>query len=238
MTIPKTVQALAFDVFGTVVDYRTTIIREGAQLNQAKGLDVDWARFAIEWRGRYRPALNRIIRGEEPWVKLDIIHRRALDELLPIFGVHTLSEEEKVQLNRVWHRLLPWPDAVAGLTRLRSRFILATLSNGNVSLQVNMAKYSHLPWDVLLSAELVQAYKPDPRAYQMALNLLDLSPQEIMLVAAHPDDLQAAHAQGWYTAFVPRPGEASESDVTNPTLLATFDVVASDFEDLAQQLGA
>lgn len=228
------IKALAFDVFGTVVDYRSTIIREGEELNRARGLDVDWGRFATEWRARYRPALDRVVRGVEPWAKLDLIHRRALDEVLVNLGIDTLTEDEKVRLNLVWHRLQPWPDAIAGLTRLRAGFTLATLSNGNVSLLVDMAKYSKLPWDVILSAELVQAYKPDPRVYLMATNLLDLAPHEIMLVAAHPYDLRAAYALGWHTAFVSRPGEAEASETEN----ATFDIVAADFEDLARQLGA
>ncbi|MBA2678351.1 MAG: haloacid dehalogenase type II [Ktedonobacteraceae bacterium] len=232
------VKVLAFDVFGTVVDYRSTIVREGEELSRAKGLDVDWAGFASEWRARYQPELNRIIRGEEPWVKLDVVHRRALDEVLALFAIDTLSEDEKVEFNRVWHRLQPWPDALAGLTRLRSRFTLATLSNGNVSLLVEMTKHSGLPWDVILSAELAHAYKPDPRVYQMATDLLDLSPQEIMLVAAHPYDLQAAYALGWHTAYVSRLGETDVSQPPDPTLLASFDITATDFEDLARQLGA
>ena len=230
----QNIKALAFDVFGTVVDYRSTIIREGEELNRARGFDVDWGRFATEWRGRYRPALDRVVRGEEPWEKLDLIYRRALDQVLVNLGIDTLTEDEKVRLNLVWHRLQPWPDAIAGLTRLRVRFTLATLSNGNVSLLVDMAKYSKLPWDVILSAELAQAYKPDPRVYLMATNLLDLAPHEIMLVAAHPYDLQAAYALGWHTAFVSRPGEADASETAN----ATFDIVAADLEDLARQLGA
>ena len=234
----QNVKALAFDVFGTVVDYRTTIIREGEELNRAKGLAVDWGAFAGEWRARYQSGLDRIIHGEEPWMKLDIIHRRALEEVLAIFGIDTLSEDEKVQLNLVWHRLQPWSDVIAGLTRLRPHFTLATLSNGNVSLLVNMAKYSKLPWDLILSAELVHAYKPDPRVYQMVTDLLDLSPQEIMLVAAHPYDLQAAYSLGWKTAFVSRPGETDASRPADPAILAIFDVVANDFEDLARQLGA
>jgi 2-haloacid dehalogenase len=234
----QNVRALAFDVFGTVVDYRSTIVREGEELSRAKGLNVDWAGFASEWRARYQPALSRIVRGEESWVKLDVVHRRALDEVLTLFGINTLSEDEKVQLNRVWHRLQPWPDALAGLNRLRSRFTLATLSNGNVSLLVEMAKHSSLPWDLILSAELARAYKPDPQVYQMATDLLDLAPQEIMLVAAHPYDLQAAYALGWRTAFVSRSGETDANQPPDPTLLASFDINASDFEDLARQLGA
>lgn len=232
------VRALAFDVFGTVVDYRSTIIAEGADLNQAKGLTVDWAAFADDWRGQYRPNMQRVARGELPWMNLDALHRRALDELLERYGVTTLSEDEKQRLNLVWHRLRPWPDAVAGLTRLRARDILTTLSNGNVSLLVEMARHAGLPWDCVFSAELVQAYKPDPRAYQMVYRLLSLEPDEVMLVAAHPDDLRAARGQGLRTCFVPRPLEAGPH-ATPPTIAEPeVDLVAEDFNDLARLLGA
>ena len=182
------INALIFDVFGTVVDYRSTIMREGEQLAQQKGLTVDWDEFSYAWRSRYQPLLQRVERHELPWTKLDTLHRLALDEVLADFRVTGLTEDEKVHLNRVWHRLQPWPDSVAGLTRLRQKFVLATLSNGNVSLLTNMAKYSGLPWDCILSAELVRAYKPNPAVYQMAIELLDLPAQQIMLVAAHPYD--------------------------------------------------
>lgn len=231
------VKALAFDVFGTVVDYRSTIIREGEALNAAKGLAVDWARFADAWRGRYGPNMERVMHGELPWTNLDGLHRLALDELLVEFGVSGLSEDEKAHLNRVWHRLEPWPDTVQGLLRLKARYILATLSNGNVALLVNMAKHSGLPWDVIFSAELVRAYKPDPRTYWMVGSLLGLEPSEVMLVAAHQSDLWAAQAQGLRAAFVPRPLEFGPENPPDPTPDPAFDIVASDFLDLAAQLG-
>lgn len=232
------VKALAFDVFGTVVDYRGTIITEGDALNQANGLAVDWAAFADAWRGSYRPNMERVARGELPWMNLDALHRLALDELLAQFGVTSLSEEQKRRLNRVWYRLRPWPDAVAGLTRLRAKYILATLSNGNVALLVNMARHAGLPWDVIFSAELVQAYKPDPRVYQMTWRLLDLRPDEVMLVAAHPDDLRAARGQELRACFVPRPLEAGPH-ATPPTIAEPeVDLVAADFGELARLLGA
>ncbi len=232
------VRALAFDVFGTVVDYRSTIIAEGADMNRAKGRTVDWAAFADDWRGQYRPNMQRVARGELPWMNLDALHRRALDELLARYGVTTLSEDEKRRLNFVWHRLRPWPDAVAGLTRLRARYILTTLSNGNVSLLVEMARHAGLPWDCVFSAELVQAYKPDPRAYQMVYRLLSLEPDEVMLVAAHPDDLRAARGQGLRTCFVPRPLEAGPH-ASPPTIAEPeVDLVAEDFIELARLLGA
>lgn len=231
------IKALTFDVFGTVVDYRSTIIREGEQINRAKNLQVDWAQFADAWRGRYRPSMDRVMRGEIPWTNLDSLHRLSLDELLTEFKIHDrFTEDEKDHLNRVWHRLQPWSDAIPGLTHLRKRFVLATLSNGNMSMLVNMAKYSALPWDCILSAELARAYKPDPRAYQMAINLLGLESHEVMMVAAHQEDLRAAQSQGMQAAFVPRPLERGPQNVTDFTPDPAFEVTAIDFMDLAQQL--
>lgn len=232
------IKALTFDVFGTVVDYRRSIIREGERLNQAKDIDIDWASFADAWRGLYRPNMGRVGRGELPWMNLDALHRLTLDKLLEEFKITALSEEEKVHLNQVWHRLLPWPDAVAGLTRLRQKYIVATLSNGNVALLVNMAKYSKLPWDCIFSAELARVYKPDPRAYQMAIDLLGLRAEQVMMVAAHRDDLRAAQTVGMRTGFVLRPLEAGPQRIPDLTPDPTFDVVASDFIDLADQLEA
>jgi 2-haloacid dehalogenase len=234
----STIKALAFDVFGTVVDYRGTIIREGEQLNRAKGLSVDWGQFADAWRARYRPSMDRVMRAELPWTTLDTLHRLSLNDLLSEFQLgDRLSQEEQDHLNQVWHRLLPWPDAIPGLTHLRKRYVLATLSNGNVALLVNMARYSGLPWDCILSAELVQAYKPDPRVYQMAISLLGLQSHEVMLVAAHQEDLRAARAQGMQAAFVPRPLEHGPHHMPDLIPDAAFDIVATDFMDLAQQLG-
>jgi 2-haloacid dehalogenase len=234
----STIKALAFDVFGTVVDYRGTIIREGERLNLAKGLSVDWGQFADAWRARYRPSMDRVMRAELPWTTLDTLHRLSLNDLLSEFQLgDRLSQEEQDHLNQVWHRLLPWPDAIPGLTHLRKRYVLATLSNGNMALLVNMARYSGLPWDCILSAELVQAYKPDPRVYQMAIRLLGLQSHEVMLVAAHQEDLRAAQAQGMQAAFVPRPLEHGPHQVPDLIPDAPFDIVATDFMDLAQQLG-
>src|SRR5215213_5011011 len=234
----REVKALVFDVFGTVVDYRGTIIREGETLNAAKGLAVDWARFADAWRGRYAPSMNRVRTGELPWTNLDALHRMVLDDLLVEFHVSGLSEEEIDHLNRVWHRLAPWPDAVAGLTRLRRRHVIATLSNGNVALLVNMAKHAGLPWDTILSAELVRAYKPDPQTYRMAPDLLGLPPEQVLMVAAHANDLRAAAAAGLRTAYVHRPLEFGPERAPERSARAAFDLTARDFEDLAEQLGA
>lgn len=232
------VRALVFDVFGTVVDWRGSIIREGVRLGQEKAIEADWPKFADEWRARYQPSMDRVRRGEIPWTKLDALHRIALDHLLVEFKIEGLSEAEKDQMNRVWHRLKPWPDAVPGLARLKQHYTIATLSNGNVALLTNMAKNAGLPWDCILSAELARAYKPDPRAYLTAAELLDLPPRQVMMVAAHQHDLRGAKAAGLRTAFVPRPLEYGEGRTLDLTPDPDFDVVASDFLDLAQQLGA
>jgi len=230
------VKALTFDVFGTVVDYRSTIIDEGEQLNRQKGWQIDWAAVADAWRGRYRPFMERVAHGDLPWTKLDTLHRMALEEILEELHITGLSEEEKTHLNFVWHRLRPWHDAVAGLTRLRTRFTLATLSNGNVSLLVDMAKHSHLPWDCIFSAELARAYKPDPRVYRLAIELLSLQPHEVMMVASHQNDLRAAQAEGMRTAFITRPLEFGRHHIPNMTADPSFDIVATDLIDLANKL--
>ena len=230
------VQALTFDVFGTVVDWRGSIIREGEALGATHGLEVDWAAFADAWRGGYRPSMARVRSGELPWTKLDALHRMILDELLEKHGISTLSEADKQHWNRVWHRLTPWPDSVPGLTRLRQHYVLATLSNGNVALLTNMAKHGGLPWDCILSAEIMRHYKPDPETYLGAAELLGLQPSEVMMVAAHKSDLKAAQAVGLRAAFVPRPlefGPGVEVDVEPDP---DFDVHARDFNDLADQL--
>jgi 2-haloacid dehalogenase len=228
-------EALLFDVFGTVVDWRSTIIQEGEELGRRKNLAVDWAAFADAWRSRYAPSMDRVRRGEIPWTKLDDLHRASLEELTREFGFEGLSEEEKDDLNRVWHRLEPWPDAVEALTRLKERHVIAPLSNGNVALLVNMAKRAGLPWDLILSAELVRRYKPDPETYLIAPDLLDLQPAQVMMVAAHPDDLRAARKNGLRTAYVPRPlefGPGKEAEPPDPS----FDLVADDFVELARKL--
>lgn len=231
------IRALAFDVFGTVVDWRSTIIREGETLVREKSLAVDWPAFADAWRGRYAPSMDRVRRGEMPWTNLDALHRASLEELLTEFGIESLTEAEKDRLNRVWHRLEPWPDSVEGLMRLKERHIITTLSNGNVALLTNMAKRAGLPWDLILSAELVRHYKPDPETYLMVPELLNLRPDQVMLVAAHPDDLRAARENGLGTAYVPRPrewGPDGEAEAPDPA----FDLVAEDFLDLARKLEA
>lgn len=231
------VRALVFDVFGTVVDWRGSLIREGAALNEAMGLAVDWAAFADRWRGAYQPSMDRVRTGELPWTNLDALHRLSLDRLLDEFGLaDRFDGVARDRLNRVWHRLDPWPDAVEGLTMLKRRFVVATLSNGNVALLTNMAKRAGLPWDCILSAELPRAYKPDPRAYLSAPDLLGLEPAEVMLVAAHQNDLLAAARSGLRTAFIPRPLEFGPARRPDLTADPSFDYVAADFVELARKL--
>ena len=235
--VDSSVRALAFDVFGTVVDWNSTIIREGEALGRASGLDVDWAGFAEAWRDGYRPAIDRVRQGGLPWKGMDELHRMNLDDVLERFGVEGLSESEKEDFNRVWHRLDPWPDAVAGLLRLKARFTITTLSNGNVALLVNMARHAGLPWDLVLSSELIGHYKPDREVYLKAAELLGLAPGEVMMVAAHKYDLRAAADAGLRTAFVPRPREWPNRRI-DLSYEDAFDVNAGDFLDLAEQLGA
>ncbi|MGH9661760.1 MAG: haloacid dehalogenase type II [Bryobacteraceae bacterium] len=231
------VGALVFDVFGTVVDWRSSVIREGEALGRRKSLKIDWARFADAWRAGYGPAMDRVRKGELAWTRIDALHRMVLDRLLEEFGVAGLSETEKDHFNRAWHRLDPWPDAVAGLRRLKSKYIIATLSNGNVALLTNMAKHAGLPWDAILSAELARRYKPDREVYLMAADLLGLEPGAVMMVAAHKGDLRAAKAAGLKTAFVPRPLEHGPGRAVDVSVEAGFDVHAKDFRELAERMG-
>ena len=234
----REIVALTFDVFGTVVDWRTSVIREGEMLSQEKGFDVDWGEFADRWRGGYSPSMNRVRTGELPWTKIDVLHRMVLDELIVEYGLTGLSEDETDRFNRVWHRLMPWPDTVRGLHRLRSQYLITTLSNGNVSLLTNMAKNAGMPWDCILSSELAGHYKPDPEVYLMAAELLSLPPSRVMMVAAHKSDLRAAQRVGLKAAFVARPFERGPGRTIDTSPEPDFDYWASDLEDLAEQLGA
>lgn len=240
-TVPAafgSLQILVFDTFGTVVDWRSSVIAEGEKLGRAKGLKVDWAAFADAWRGGYGPALNRVRTGQLPWTKLDALHRMTLDELLVRFKIEGLTEEEIKHFNRVWHRLRGWPDAIAGLTRLRKRFVIAPLSNGNLALLTNMAKFAGLPWDCILSTELVRHYKPDRETYLMVPDFFDVDPAAVMMVAAHEGDLRAAKALGLRTAYVHRPLEFGPARTPAYPSSGQFDVVSKDFTDLAAQLGS
>jgi 2-haloacid dehalogenase len=231
------VKALVFDVFGTVVDWRGSIAREVRELARQKGWRVNAAKFADAWRAGYRPAMDRVGRGELPWTRIDDLHRMILDDILVKFKITALTENEKADLNRAWHRLKPWPDTVRGLKRLKKGYTIATLSNGNVALLNNMAKHAGLPWDLILSAEIFHHYKPEPEAYLGAADILGLSPAEVMLVAAHKDDLRHAAKNGLKTALVLRPLEYGKGRHPDLTAEPAFDINAASFIDLADKLG-
>ena len=231
------IQLLAFDVFGTVVDWRSSVIAEGERLGAAKGLRIDWTAFADAWRSIYRPYMDRVQSGELPWTKLDDLHRQMLAETLETFGITGLTESETRNFNRIWHRLDPWPDSVPGLLRLKSRFVITTLSNGNISLLTNMARHAGLPWDCVLSAENVKRYKPDPAVYQLAPQLFDLEAGQVMMVAAHEHDLQSAKKHGLKTAYVHRPLEHGAGKAAAKPSRDAYDIVAVSFIDLAEQCG-
>jgi 2-haloacid dehalogenase len=235
------VRALTFDVFGTVVDWRTSVIRECQELAARKGIPAeqsgDWGAFVDDWRyDGYMGGIGRVRRGELPFQTADALHRAKLDALLADRGIE-LTEAEVDDLNKAWHRLDPWPDSVAGLERLRTRFTVSTLSNGNVGLLVNMAKRSGLGWDCVLSAEVTGAFKPEPQCYLRAAELLGLQPNQVMMVAAHQRDLQAAQSVGFRAAFIPRPDEAGPNREVDLTPDPAFDFVAPGLDDLARQLG-
>ncbi|MGI9464254.1 MAG: haloacid dehalogenase type II [Aestuariivirgaceae bacterium] len=232
----QAVKALFFDVFGTVVDWRTSIIRELAAFGSEKAIDADWTGFADRWRGLYQPAMEEVRAGRRDWTILDELHRESLEKLLAGFGVDGLSEAELDHLNRAWHRLDPWPDCIDGLTRLKRKLILSTLSNGNTALLVNMAKRAGLPWDVVLGAETARAYKPRPEAYLRNIALLGLEPAQCMMVAAHNDDLKAASALGMSTAFVARPLEHGPEQTTDLAADGDWDVVTDTMTGLAGSL--
>ena len=232
------VKALCFDIFGTVVDWRTSITREGQLLQERLALPPqDWAAFADDWRAGYQPAMHEVRTGALPWTDIDGLHQRILDRILQARSL-VLPEADAAHFNRVWHRLLPWPDTVAGLYKLKQRFTITSLSNGNVALLVNMAKHAGLPWDTVLSAELFQHYKPDPEVYLGAAKLLGLAPQQVMMVAAHPSDLRAAALCGLRTAYVARPLERGVGGWVEPWTEGEFDVACGSFTELAALLPA
>lgn len=231
-------KAIVFDVFGTCVDWRSGVARDVALAAGRIGVAVDAFGFADAWRSRYQPAMEEVRSGRRPWTILDVLHREGLDSLLAKFGLGALDEAARVDLNRAWHRLDPWPDVVSGLTRLKRRYIIAPLSNGNVALLTNMAKRAGIPWDLVLGAETSRAYKPLPAAYLNAAAMLGLAPADVMLGAAHNGDLAAARAVGLRTAFVARPSEHGAKQRIDLEPSADWDIVAQDFNDLAARLGA
>jgi len=231
------VQALLFDVFGTVVDWRTSISNDLAAFGAKKGLKADWVQFTDDWRGLYQPAMEEVRSGRRAWTILDVLHRESLDALIARYGLAGLTEDDKVHMNKAWHRLHPWPDSVPGLTRLKKKYIIGTLSNGNVGLLTRMAKFGGLPWDVILGAEPSRAYKPLPEAYQRSAALLNLAPDEVMLVAAHNGDLAAAARAGLRTAFVTRATEYGPKQSVDFKADREWDVVAESFIGVADALG-
>jgi 2-haloacid dehalogenase len=238
MRISEQPQALLFDVFGTCVDWRSGVTRDGEALGLRLGLvGIDWGAIADSWRAQYQPKMDEVRSGARPWTTLDVLHREGLDSVLADFGLDDISQADRDELTLAWHRLDPWPDVVAGLERLRTRFIIAPNSNGNIALLVHMARRAGLPWDAILGAEIAQAYKPQPAVYLKSAAALGLAPAEVMMVAAHNTDLGAAAACGLKTAFVPRPAEHGPGQASDLTPERAFDVVARDFLDLADQLG-
>lgn len=232
------VRALLFDVFGTCVDWRTGVIGEGEKFGHAHGFSgVDWAKFADAWRALYQPQMDKVRTGRRPWTKLDDLHRESLDVVLRNFGITGILAADLDDFSRVWHRLDPWPDTIEGLTRLKTKYIIAPNSNGNVALILNMAKRAGIPWDAILGAEIARAYKPTPEEYLRNVEILGLIPQQVMMVAAHNSDLVAAHACGLRTGFVARPSEHGPGQTTDLEPEHTYDVVALDFIDLARQMG-
>lgn len=231
------VKALLFDVFGTVVDWRTSVIRELDGFGRGRGIEKDWAAFADRWRSLYQPAMEEVRSGRRTWTTLDTLHRESLETLLAEFKITGLAGHEVDHLNTIWHRLDPWPDAVGGLLRLKSRFIIGPLSNGNVALLTNMAKRAGLPWDAILGAEVARAYKPQPEAYLRNAAILGLKPEQVMLVAAHNDDLAAAAASGLRTAFVARPAEYGPGQKKDFHADRAWDVVADSFHGVADAMG-
>ena len=235
----ESIRALVFDVFGTCVDWRGSVIRELSAVGLAKGVTLDWSAMADEWRREgYIRGIARIRAGETPYVSSDVLFRRKLDELVVSAGLVGLSEAETAHLARAWRRLDPWPDTVSGLTRLKHKFEISPLSNGSFATLTQMAKRGGLPWDCIITTELAKTFKPEREAYLLAPTLLDLQPAQVMLVAAHDNDLRGAQAAGLHTALVPRPQEWGPNAPPLPEPDPSFDFVATDFTDLARQLGA
>ncbi len=230
------VKALHFDVFGTVVDWRSSVIAELEAFGERKGVTADWIQFADDWRDMYQPSMDAVRRGDREWRSLDTLHRESLITLISRYNITGLTEEEIDHLNKSWHRLAPWPDSVEGLTRLKKKYILATLSNGNVALLVNMARNGGLPWDAILGAEVNHAYKPLPQCYLGNARFLDLQPSQCMLVAAHNGDLAAARTLGYRTAFISRPSEYGPNQDKDRKAESDWDIVTDSMNGVADAL--
>ncbi len=233
----KPLHAILFDTFGTVVDWRTSLIAELGAFGAERGIAADWTALVDAWRGAYKPSMDRVRRGELPWTKLDDLHRASLDRLLDEAGVAGLTDADRAHLTLGWHRLHAWPDAVAGTLRLHRRFITAPLSNGNVSLLIDLARFNGLPWNMIFGSDLTGHYKPDPETYLTACRMLSLPPEQVMLCAAHNDDLAAAQSHGMQTAFVARPTEYGPNQVRDVAATGDWDHVVAGIDELAGQLG-
>ncbi len=233
------VRALLFDTFGTVVDWRGSVTRMGERLAAAKGIEgVDWEAFARSWRAGYRPGMAPVIAGERPWTPIDVIHREMLEQILVKYGIHDeFSDDEKVDFNLMWHRLDPWPDSVPGLLRMKQRYVIGPLSNGATVLLVNMAKRAGIPWDLIMSSDVTRAYKRDPRAYQGAIAALGMEPHQVMMCAAHNDDLEAAREQGMRTAYINRPYEYGVDQKVDFEATSDWDIITTHIGGIADALG-
>jgi 2-haloacid dehalogenase len=229
--------AIVFDTFGSVVDWRSSLIADLTAYGASKGVTADWSALVDAWRAAYHPSMDRVRKGEQPWTTLDTLHRTSLDKLIAEFGITALTEEDRVHINLGWHRLHPWPDSVPGLTRLKSRFIIGPLSNGNVALLLNMAKFSGIPWDMIFGSDLFGHFKPDPETYLGVAKMLDLKPDQVMMAAAHNGDLAAARSHGLLTAFFPRPAEYGPHQKRDYQAEHDWDIIATDIQDMAAKLG-
>jgi 2-haloacid dehalogenase len=230
-------QAMFFDVFGTLVDWRTGVAREAERVLKPLGHNLDWAAFADAWRGEYQPGMEEVRAGRIPFSKLDVLHRRNLERFLPQYGVRNLSDDVLHELTLAWHRLDAWPDVTPALKRLEKNFLLAPVSNGNISLMVDLARRNDFPWDAILGAEVACDYKPKPRVYVAACEAFDLEPGQCMMVAAHSSDLAAAAACGLRTGHIARPDEHGPgTGEVKPTV--PVDAAGKDLGDLAKKLGA
>jgi 2-haloacid dehalogenase len=237
--VTKNVKAIAFDVQGTCVDFYQPILRAGAAVNRDKGLDVNWAALSAQWRELYRAAMDAVIAGRRDWLRVDRIYREALDKLVEANGLSDrLDGAERDELNNVWTRLDPWPDAIEGLARLRRHYLTSTLSNAGMASVVALVKHANLPFDAVLTAELARSYKPAPAVYQLAVDYLGYPPDQILMVACHKYDLKAARAFGMKTAFVPRPLEFGPEATPDISPEGWFDIYATSFIDLADKLQA
>jgi 2-haloacid dehalogenase len=230
------VKALVFDVFGTVVDWRQGVAREAERQLKPLGYSLDWIAFADAWRALYQPTMEEVRSGRTPFVKLDVLHRKMLDAIRPRFGLQRLDAQQADELNLAWHRLDAWPDVGPGFARLHRKFLLAPCSNGNIALMADLGRRNALPWDAILGSEIARDFKPKPRVYLASIEALNLTPGEVMMVAAHSDDLRSAASHGMRTAHVARPQEIPGISESGPRV--AVDMAASDMEDLAAKLGA